>query len=87
MLIPKFNGSNVLLTKWEVRLESAVYLYQVPTHVITELAINSLWDDAHQAIMVLPEKEHASLEKKAARLEVLFGENVTLNVTLTEMRC
>lgn len=82
-LVPKFSGSNISLLEWEERLESAMCLYQVTTRLSAELAINSLVDDAHQAVMVLLKDKGVSLEQIMAWLEGLFGENVTLN----EFRC
>lgn len=54
-LVPKFNRSNISLSEWEESLESAACLYRVPTRLIAELAITSLEEDAHQAVMVLLE--------------------------------
>lgn len=58
------------------RLENPVRLYQVPAWLMVELPINYLEDDAHRAMMTLPEEDWASLHKIVVSLEGLFGENV-----------
>lgn len=60
-LVNKFNGSAMSLSEWEERLENAICLYQVPSWLITELAINSLEDYARQVVMVLLEDSWASV--------------------------
>lgn len=77
-LVPKFNGSNISLSELEERLESTACLYQVPTWLNTELAINCLKDDASRAVMVLLEEVWASLKQNVVCLEGLFIENVML---------
>lgn len=47
VLVPNFNRTNIPLAEWDGRLERAACLYQVPTQLIVELAINSFQDDTH----------------------------------------
>lgn len=56
--------------------EGAVCLYQVPTQLISELAINSMEDDARQAVMALTVEDQATLKQIVSHLEGLFGENM-----------
>lgn len=60
-------------------MKRAIRLCKVPAQLILKLTVNSLEDEACQAIMVLPEDERVSLEQIMAQMEGLFGENMTMN--------
>lgn len=77
-LVLKFNGSNIPLTEWEERLESDAHLYQVSAQLIAKLAINSLKDSVHKAMMVLPEKRLGNPRRIVTCLEGQLGEYVMI---------
>lgn len=72
-LVLKFKGFSISMGK-EIGECCSPLSFTLQTD--PELAINSLEDDAHQQVKVLPEDEF--VKQIVARLEGLFGVNVTL---------
>lgn len=59
-LILKFSGTNIALSDWKVRSESAAHLYQVPAKLLPDF-FQFLGGDARQGILGQPDMEKSNL--------------------------
>lgn len=57
-------------------MENAACLYQVPAQLVAELAIHTLEDSAHYAVMALPDERQVTLKQIVSHLEGPFGKKI-----------